>query len=79
MARVKVSLVGSKNENVKKDRSKFLFHNTLEYWEQYQELYDAAATVIDKIKYELTHGHNAKDTLAAVQMWVDNYLLEEPV
>lgn len=71
MSRVKVSLVGRKNENVKKIKP--MSSDALEY----QELYDAAATLIDKIDYELITGIDAEETLAAIQMWIDKYLLKE--
>lgn len=71
MSRVKVSLVGRKNEKVKKIKP--LFPDAREY----QELYDAAATLIDKIDYELITGIDAEETLAAIQMWIDKYLLKE--
>lgn len=73
MSRVKVSLVGRKNEKVKKIKP--LSPDAREY----QELYDAAATTIDKIKYELVNATDAEDCLGEISSIVDNYLLEECV
>lgn len=71
MSRVKVSLVGRKNENVKKVKP--LSPDAREY----QELYDAAATTIDKIKYELTNATDFIDMVNEIKQIVDNYLQEE--
>ncbi len=73
MSKVKVSLVGHKNENAKEVKP------LSPEAQEYEELYDAAATVIDKINYELINATDAEDCRGKISMIVDSYLWEKSV